>query len=80
MAVEALKLMKKYDISVQYIAVTDEKNNLSELDGIEVRSIQSLSSHREGIVIIATDKKWYSEILDELHKYGFTNIIIPKFK
>lgn len=79
-ATEVLKLMKKYHISINYIAVSDVNNNPNVIGGIVVKSIEELSEYREGIVIIGTTPKWHKGILSALEECGFNNLIIPDCK
>ena len=79
-ASEVLKLMKKNEVSINYIAVTRAEDNATSMDGIEVKSIEELSNFKDGIVILGTDRKWHDEIISFLNTYDFENYIVPKFK
>lgn len=73
---ETIETLNRYDIAVDKIVVSERKNNRKSLLGNRVYGIiECVEERKNGLVIIATDAKFYPEIKKRLSELGFSNYI-----
>jgi D-alanine-D-alanine ligase-like ATP-grasp enzyme len=75
---EVFEILKRYNIPINYVAVSDTKGNASSMNGVAVKEIRELLDYRDGVVILGTDEKWHGEMIATLEKLGFYNYVKPK--
>jgi glycosyltransferase involved in cell wall biosynthesis len=75
---EVFEILKRYNISINYVAVSDTKGNASSMNGVAVKGIDELLDYRNAVVILGTDEKWHGEMIAMLEKLGFYHYIKPK--
>lgn len=76
-ASETLTILNAENIKVHLIVVTDKKNNVKLMNGIDVVGIDELSVDKDAIFVIGTEKKYHDEIDLSLQNRNYSNIIIP---
>lgn len=75
-ALELIAYLERYKIVPEYIIVSDKNNNPDNLNGIKVIELDdTVKNNSEKVIIIATLEKYHSEIILQLQKYKFREII-----
>ena len=74
-------MAKPYCFQIRAFMVSEMKGNPTELLGIEVIDIrEGIEKYKHATVIIAVLEKYVDQILENLHKAGFSNIILMTFE
>lgn len=72
---------KPYNLSIDKFMVSDKKNNLAEIQGIQVIDVQEGLPYKEtATILIAVIDKYYQEIYELLQQNGYKNIISLTFE
>ena len=74
-------ILKKRNVKIDTIAVSDVAFNPKQFCGIQVNDIKNIANAmKDAVVIIGVTEKYRKEILDNLKLLGFENIVIPEAK
>lgn len=80
-AMDIVNILKRRNMEIDAIAVSDVDSNPRKFCGIRVDLMDNIAREmKDAIVIIGVTKKYRKEILDDLKKLGFKNVIIPEDK
>lgn len=78
---DIVNTLKKRDIGIDIIAVSDVTSNPEKFCGIQVESVETIAKDmRDAVVIIGVTKKYSKGALAILKRLGFENIIIAEDK
>ena len=71
-----VQTLKYSNIKIDNIVVTDVKNNVASVDDIDVIGVHEIMKYpKSAVIIIATQEKFYLEIINKLHGLGYFRII-----
>lgn len=78
-AMDIVNLLKKNNVYIDVIAVSDTGNNPETFCGIRVDAIENIVHYiNNALVIIAVTEKYRKGIQDRLEKLGYKDIVIPE--
>ena len=77
-ATEVLKTLRRLEIRVDGVAVTDVAGNARTIDGLTVKSIEEYRNDTDALIILGTDAKLWDEIIETLHRYHLHEYIRPQ--
>lgn len=76
-ALDIVNILKRKNIRIDAIAVSDKNNNPETFCGIQVDSIENLAQYIEdALVVIGVTEKYRKGIQSELEKLGYMDIVI----
>lgn len=74
-----VNMLKKRNVEIDRIAVSDVTSNPPKFCGIWVDSIENIAkTMKEAVVIIGVTEKYHKEILENLKRLEFETIVIPE--
>lgn len=78
-ALKYILLLRKYDISIKGIAVSDINDNRKQIEGIPIYAIDKYIPYKEEItILIGVGKTFREEVIKKISEMGFKNFIVLK--